>query len=85
MKNLKLVVAAISGDIYLAKVLKSGLMGAQREVFTTEAIRAVMEWFLATKSKRVSMNADAGGKVYLFHTADEDKAERILAILKEDE
>ena len=85
MNNLKLVVAAISGEIYLAKVLKSGLMGEQRREFTNEAIRAVMEWFMSTKSKRVTMTANDGKKVYLFHTDNNEKADRILAILQEEE
>ena len=85
MNNLKLVVAAISREIYLAKVLKSGLMGEQRKEFTQEATNAVMEWFMLTKTKGLSMNVNAGGKTYLFHTCDTEKADRILAILREGE
>lgn len=85
MNNLKLVVAAISGKIYLAKVLKSGLMGEQRKEFTQEATNAVMEWFMVTKTKGLSMNVNAGGKTCLFHTCDTEKADRILAILREGE
>lgn len=85
MNNLKLVVAAISGEIYLTKILKSGQIGSQRKEFGKETRRATMEWFMVSKTKQVAMVADNGSKVYLFHTADSDKADRILAILKEGE
>ena len=85
MNNLKLVVAAISGEIYLTKILKSGQMGSQRKEFGKEIRRAVMEWFMVSNKKQVAMVADDGSKVYLFHTADQDKADRILSILQEGE
>ncbi len=85
MNNLRLVVAAISGEIYLAKILKSGVMGEQRKEFTEEAKRAFMEWFMATKTKGISINANSGGKAYLFHTCDDKKAKRIISILREGE
>ena len=85
MNNLKLVVAAISGEIYLTKILKSGQMGSQRKEFGKETRRAVMEWFMVSNKKQVAMVADDGSKVYLFHTADQDKADRILTILQEGE
>ena len=85
MNDLRLVVAAISGEIYLTKILKSGQMGSQRKEFGKETRRAVMEWFMASKTKQVAMTADDGSKVYLFHTTDSEKADRILAILREGE
>ena len=85
MNNLRLVVAAISGEIHLTKILKSGQMGSQRKEFGKETRRAVMEWFIVSKTKQVAMTADDGSKVYLFHTADQDKADRILTILQEGE
>jgi hypothetical protein len=85
MNGLKLVVAAISGEIYLTKILRSGQMGSQRREFGKETRRAVMEWFMVTKTKQVAMTADDGSKVYLFHTADQGKADRILTILQEGE
>ena len=85
MNNLKLVVAALSGEIYLTKVLKSGLMGSQRKEFGKETRRATMEWFMVSKTKQVAMVADDGSKVYLFHTANQEKADRILAVLQEEE
>ena len=85
MNNLKLVVAAMSGEIYLTKILKSGQMGSQRKEFGKETRRAVMEWFMVSKTKQVVMTADDGSKVYLFHTTDSEKADRILAILREGE
>ena len=44
-----------------------------------------MEWFMVSKTKQVAMMADDGSKVYLFHTANQEKADRILAILQEEE
>lgn len=85
MNNLKLVVAAMSGEIYLTKILKSGQMGSQRKKFGKETRRAAMEWFMVTKTKQVAMMADDGSKVYLFHTSDSEKADRILSILQEGE
>ena len=85
MNNLRLVVAAMSGEIYLTKILKSGQMGSQSKEFGKEARRAVMEWFMMSKTKQVAMVADDGSKVYLFHTANQEKADRILAILQEEE
>ena len=85
MNNLKLVVAAISGEIYLAKILKSGLMGEQRKEFTNDCVRAVMEYCMAKKLKQIRMTAKDDSCVFLFHTADGEKADRILAILKEGE
>ena len=85
MNNLRLVVAAISGEIHLTKILKSGQMGSQRKEFGKETRRAVMEWFIVSKTKQVAMTADDGSKVYLYHTADQDKADRILTILQEGE
>lgn len=85
MNNLKLVVSAISGEIYLTKILKSGLMSEQRKEFGKETRRATMEWFMNTNTKQVAMVADSGTKVYLFHTNNAEKAERILTILREGE
>ena len=55
MNGMKLVVAAISKEIYLTKILKSGMMSDSKREFTTEAVRSVMEWFLLNKHKVINM------------------------------
>ena len=83
MNGMKLVVAAISKEIYLAKILKSGMMSDSKREFTTEAVRSVMEWFLLNKHKVINMKKHDGEKVWMFCTENKDKAERILAIIEE--
>ena len=78
MNGMKLVVAAISKEIYLAKILKSGMMSDSKREFTTEAVRSVMEWFLLNKHKVINMKKHDGEKVWMFCTEDKEKAERIL-------
>ena len=80
MNGMKLVVAAISKEIYLAKILKSGMMSDSKREFTTEAVRSVMEWFLLNKHKVINMKKHDGEKVWMFCTEDKEKAERILSI-----
>ena len=82
MNGMKLVVAAISKEIYLTKILKSGMMSDSKRNFTTEAVRSVMEWFLLNKHKVINMKKHDGEKVWMFCTEDKDKAERILAIIE---
>lgn len=83
MNGMKLVVAAISKEIYLAKILKSGMMSDSKREFTTEAVRSVMEWFLLNKHKVINMKKHDGEKVWMFCTEDKEKAERILSIIEE--
>ena len=83
MNGMKLVVAAISKEIYLAKILKSGMMSDSKREFTTEAVRSVMEWFLLNKHKVINMKKRDGEKVWMFCTEDKEKAERILSIIEE--
>ena len=84
MNGMKLVVAAISKEIYLAKILKSGMMSDSKREFTTEAVRSVMDWFLLNKHKVINMKKHDGEKVWMFCTEDKEKAERILSIIEED-
>ena len=83
MNGMKLVVATISKEIYLAKILKSGMMSDSKREFTTEAVRSVMEWFLLNKHKVINMKKHDGEKVWMFCTEDKEKAERILSIIEE--
>ena len=83
MNGMKLVVAAISKEIYLAKILKSGMMSDSKREFTTEAVRSVMEWFLLNKHKVINMKKHDGEKVWMFCTEDKEKAEHILSIIEE--
>lgn len=83
MNGMKLVVAAISKEIYLTKILKSGMMSDSKRKFTTEAVRSVMEWFLLNKHKVINMKKHDGEKVWMFCTEDKEKAERILSIIEE--
>ena len=83
MNGMKLVVAARSKEIYLAKILKSGMMSDSKREFTTEAVRSVMEWFLLNKHKVINMKKHDGEKVWMFCTEDKEKAERILSIIEE--
>ena len=83
MNGMKLVVAAISKEIYLTKILKSGMMSDSKREFTTEAVRSVMDWFLLNKHKVINMKKHDGEKVWMFCTEDKEKAERILSIIEE--
>lgn len=83
MNGMKLVVAARSKEIYLAKILKSGMMSDSKREFTTEAVRSVMDWFLLNKHKVINMKKHDGEKVWMFCTEDKEKAERILSIIEE--
>lgn len=84
-ENLELVNAAISGEIYLTRVNKSGIMSDIRRTITPEVLRAATEWFMTNKKKYVGYQKLSDGKCpYLFHTTDQSKAERIIAILQED-
>lgn len=83
-ENLELVIAGLSGEIYLAKVNKSGAMSDSRRIATEDCQRATAEWFMKNKKKMVRFGADSTGKKpTLFYTDDVDKAKRILDILQE--
>lgn len=84
-ENLQLVIAGLSGEIYLAKVNKGGLMSDSRRIVTSECIRSTAEWFMKNKKKMVSYEVEPGsGKPTLFYTQDSNKVKKILEILQED-
>lgn len=84
-ENLRLVVAGLSGEIYLSKILKNGMMGESRKVATEDCLRATTEWFMKNKKKMISYEHNSKGKKpCLFYTDDAEKAERILEILQEE-
>ena len=85
MNNLKLVVAAISGEIYLTRILKNGTMSEKKREVTTEAVTTVMEWFMWHKHHTINSKKANGEKVWLFFTEDKEKAKQIHEILKEGE
>lgn len=83
-ENLKLVVAMLSGDIYLARILKDGSMSDSRRIATDDCLRATTEWFMANNKKMISYSEDSNGKKpTLFYTDDKEKAQKILEILQE--
>ncbi|WP_419964964.1 DUF7446 family protein, partial [Staphylococcus pseudintermedius] len=50
IENIKLVVACISKDIYMAKINKDSMMDIDnRRVATEEVLRAAAEWFIANR------------------------------------
>lgn len=85
-ENLKLVLAGMSREIYLAKILKDGTMSDSRRVVTEDCLRASAEWFMSNDKKMIAYGShDEGIRPSLFFTKDKEKAERILKILEEGE
>lgn len=83
-QKIKLVVAGVSGEIYMSNILKDGVMGNQRRVATDDCLDATTEWFMKNEKAMVQYNENSKGKKpTLFYTDDKEKAERILAILQE--
>jgi len=80
-ENLKMVIAGLSGEIYLAKILKSGMMGDTRRIATEDCLRAATEWFMKNEKKMISYE-HIEKKPHLFYTDDEEKAKKILEILQ---
>lgn len=79
-EKVELVYAMMSGEIYMARV-NNGLMStSNRRIATQDVLRASTEWFIGNKKNMIGY--EDGHKI--FYTCDEDKAERILAILQED-
>ncbi|EAG1696507.1 hypothetical protein BBP92_13065 [Listeria monocytogenes] len=83
-ENLKLANAAISGDIYLTRILKNGVMSDNRRIITNECLAATADWFLANDEKYTNWEAIDDVHPHLFFTGDLNKAERIKAILEEE-
>lgn len=81
-ENIKLVVAGVSGDIYLAKA-KNGIMDTNyRRVATDDVLRSATEWFRKNKKTSVHFEGLDRNIHSLFYTNDEEKAKKILDILK---
>jgi hypothetical protein len=84
-ENLNLVVAALSGDIYLARINKNGFMGESRRIATEDCLRATTEWFMKNDKSMIAYNHNTKSKKpSLFYTDNPDKADRILEIMQED-
>ncbi|EAF4459108.1 hypothetical protein CYH18_14610 [Listeria monocytogenes serotype 1/2a] len=83
-ENLKLVNASISGEIYLTRILKNGVMSDNRRIITNECLAATADWFLANDKKHTNWEAINDVHPHLFFTGDLSKAERIKAILEEE-
>lgn len=82
-ENLKLVVAGVTGDIYLAKA-KDGIMDTTyRRVATDEVLISATEWFRKNEKANIHFEGLDGNVHSLFYTKDKDKAKRIIEILKE--
>ena len=85
-ENVKLVLAGLSGEIYMARMNKSGFMGESRKIATEDCLRATTEWFMKNKKKVIHYGELPNGeKPHVFYTSDSEKANRIIQILKEDE
>jgi len=84
-EKVELVVAGVSGEIYMARVLNDGTMSDSRRKATDDCLRATTEWFMQNKKKMLQFgthNPDV--KATLFYTGDAEKAKRILEILEEE-
>ena len=80
-ENLELVYAMLSGDVYLTKINKGGIMSvSQRRVATEDVLRSTTEWFIG--NKKTMIGYERGHR--LFYTNDESKAKKIMEILKEE-
>ena len=80
-ENLELVYAMMSGDVYLTKINKGGVMStSQRRIATEDVLRATTEWFIG--NKKTMIGYESGHR--LFYTNDESKAKKIMEILKEE-
>lgn len=82
-ENLKLVVAGVTGDIYLAKA-KDGIMDTTyRRVATEDVLSSATEWFRKNEKANIHFEGLDGNVHSLFYTKDKAKAKRIIEILKE--
>ena len=85
-EKVKLVVASLSGEIYMARINKDGTMSDSRRNAKEDVLRATTEWFMTNKKKMVSYGQQPNGETpSLFYTSDKEKIERILEILQEDD
>lgn len=81
-ENLELLLAGVSGEIYLTRQLKGGTMSDTRRVMTDDCLRASTEWFMRHDKKMIQYNATSAQPPTLFFTQDPAKIKQILAILE---
>lgn len=84
-EKVEIVVSSISGEVYMARVLKDGTMSESRRIVTEDCLRGTTEWFMQNKKKMVQFGTrDSNVKATIFYTGDAEKAKRILEILEEE-
>ena len=84
-EKINLLVAGVSGEIYMAAINNDGTMSMKRRKVTDDCKLATAEWFMKNRKKMVQYGGDEEGKKpTLFFTDDSEKAKRILAILEEE-
>lgn len=83
-ENLKMVIAGLSGEIYLTRILKEGVMSDSRRIATEDCLRATTEWFMKNKRTMIQYQHETTKTPSLFYTDDPEKALAILEILKPD-
>lgn len=85
MKDIELVLAAVSKEIYMTKRLKSGMMSDTRKIVTDDVLRAATEWFMSNKKTAISFEArNSMVNPTLMYCDNPDKIKRIVEILKEE-
>ena len=60
-EKVELVIAGLTGDIYMSRINKNGTMSDNRRKITKEAQTVVAEWFIANKKEEV--NFEGFGKL----------------------
>ena len=70
-EKVKLVIAGLSGDIFLARLNKNGTMSDNRRKVTSEAQIAVAEWFIA--NKKDTLEFEGFGKLKWIPEKDDDR------------
>lgn len=69
-EKVKLVYAMLSGDIYMARIEKEGIMDTKnRRVATNDVLRATAEWFIGNK-KTVAHFKGAGTLAWIPESKD---------------
>lgn len=82
-ENLELLLAGVSGEIYLTRKRNGNVMSDSRRVITQECLRASTEWFMGNKKKMLQFESlIPNQKPTLFFTDDPAKIDQILAILE---
>lgn len=83
-EKVELIVAGLSGDIFMAETNDDGLMSLARRNVTDECLKATTEWFMRNNRKMIGYSEQGDGtKPTLFFACDSEKAKRILEILQE--